>query len=505
MRHIALFSVAVLGLAGTAIAQTVINIPMDQQINVGVPGSAQSPNGDAIYIPDSQPFNDSWMEFMSDETEGYTRVHLFGNFGATGHLSGWYYGPYIDFNLAGYGELYCLGAGSTLEFDCRYLQDGASNGNPFNDAPIFARIYTYDIPNDAYQGYVDYGMVYQTGASDHCDPRPFGFPEWWHVTIDLDDLAADANCDGTDDVTTGGAYDLARISRMRFYGTDWNSGALADPSDYIDVKNIRLTLYSPPCAGDIDDDGQVSLTDLAALLSNFGQTTAATPVYSTGGFEGYAGGDLPGQDNWVDDTSNPSFGFVQVVDDPTGTGHGKVISIDPLGIDDANYLGAYRAFDAPPTSRYVIYEWDQYRNGLSDNVWMADAIAYDGWWAIQWDGGGSAGAIFPFNFNGGSMGLTDQTWQHIRYVFDTTTQVAQVFVGNDSRSAAYSGVADPDFDGIDFEVTPTAAGGEDGPIYIDNFTAGEAVALTLNGDYDDDGDVDLADLAYLLSNFGCQP
>lgn len=500
MRQLALLSGAVLSLAGTTFAQTVINIPMDQQINTGLPGTAQSPNGDAIYVPPTLP--DSWMEFMSDETEGYTRLHLFGNFADTGHLNGYYYGPYIDFNLAGYGELYFLGAGSTLEFDCRFLQD-FSNENPFNDAPIFARVYNYDIPNDAYQGYVDYGMIYQTGPNNHCAIPPFGYPEWWHVTIDLDDLAADVNCDGTDDVTTGGTPDLARISRMRFWGTDWGSGFFGDPADFIDVKNVRLTLYPPPCAGDLDDDGAVSLSDLAMLLSNFGQTTTPSPVYSTG-FDGYTNGDLPGQDGWVDDTNNTAFGLVQVVDDPTATGHGKVMSIDPVGIDDASWLGAYRQFDALPTSRYVIYEWDQYRNGLSDNVWVADSILYDGWYAIEWDGGGAAGAIFPYAFSGGSMALTDLTWQHIRYVFDQTTNVAQVFVGADSRSSAYT-VSDPDFDGIDFEVTPTAAGGEDGPIYIDNFTAGQAVALTLSGDYDNDGDVDLADLAYLLSNFGCHP
>ncbi len=502
MRRIALLSGAVL-LVGTTFAQTVIDIPMDQQINVGRPPTAQSPNSDAIYIPPTLP--DSWMEFMNDEPEGYTRVHLFGNFAITGHYNGWYYGPYIDFNLAGYDELFFLGAGSTMEFDCRFFQDAWSNPNPYQDAPIFVRVYNYDVPGDLYQGYVDYGMRYQTGSGNQCPTKPQGYPEWFHVTIDLDDLAADVNCDSTDDVTTGGVWDLARISRMRFYGTDWNSGVLADPSDFIDVKNIRLTLYAPPCPGDLNDDGETGLTDLALLLSNFGQTTTPTPVFDTGGFAAYTLGDLPGQDGWVDDTTNPAFGVVQIVDDPTGLGYGKVMAIDPPGIDDANWLGAARTFDALPTSRYVIYEWDQYRTGLSDNLWMADAVAFDGWWSLQWDGGGSAGLIYPYGFNGGNMGLTAGVWQHIRYEFDTLTNVATVRLGADYRNANYGEVADPDFDGIVFECTPTASGGEDGPLYIDNLVVGEAVALELIGDYDVDGDVDLADLAFLLSSYGCTP
>ncbi|MBI5863177.1 MAG: hypothetical protein HZB38_01425 [Planctomycetes bacterium] len=499
-----LLASAVLGLVGTSFAQTIIQIPMDQQINVGVPGTAQSPNGDAIYVPNSQPFNDSWMEFRNDETEGYCRNHLFGNFGTTGHFNGWYYGPYIDFNLAGYGELYCLGAGSTLEFDARYFQDW-TNANPYNDAPIFTRVYNYNIATDTYQGFVDYGMRYQTGPFFYCDPKPTGAPEWFHVTIDLDDLNADANCDSTDDTTTGGAFDLARVSRMRFYGTDWNSGVLGDPSDYVDVKNVKLTLYPPPCAADLNDDGQTDLSDLTLLLSNFGSSSTPVSVWDSAGFTAYTLGDLPGQDGWVDDTTVPAWGMAQVVDDPTGGGNGKVMSIDPPGIDDANWLGAARPLDTPPPQRFVILEWDQYRGSLTDNVWMADAIAFDGWWSIQWDGGGAGGPIFPYSFSGGTLTLSAGVWQHIRYEIDTNLMVAKVIVGGDSRSANYSEVTDPDVDGIVFEVVPTAAGGEDGPIYIDNLKIAQTNSLALVGDYDVDGDVDLSDLTVLLSDFGCSP
>lgn len=50
----------------------------------------------------------------------------------------------------------------------------------------------------------------------------------------------------------------------------------------ITVPQMGLLVFrhgapTPPCPADLDDDGQVSLSDLTALLSNFGLTSGATP------------------------------------------------------------------------------------------------------------------------------------------------------------------------------------------------------------------------------------
>ncbi|MCC6360126.1 MAG: hypothetical protein IT450_15385 [Phycisphaerales bacterium] len=43
------------------------------------------------------------------------------------------------------------------------------------------------------------------------------------------------------------------------------------------VDDVSLNPAAPPCPGDLDGDGDVDLSDLATLLSNFGTTGTATP------------------------------------------------------------------------------------------------------------------------------------------------------------------------------------------------------------------------------------
>lgn len=201
-----------LAAAGPAIAQTTVELPLDSQINHG--------GGDAIYIP----FGGGWISFESDATDGWTRRHM--------DNAGWY-ALEVDLELAGVGALDLSAPGSTVEFDCRYFQN---NANPYADAPIFLRLYS------AGGGWRDYGIVYQTGINWSCAPVP-DYPAWFHVQIDVGDLNADTNCDGTPDVTSSG-FDPTQVTRVRFYGTDWNyvDGA----ADWIDVKDLRIVAFSSP-------------------------------------------------------------------------------------------------------------------------------------------------------------------------------------------------------------------------------------------------------------------
>lgn len=202
----------------TAVFASLVDIPLDAQINIGRE-TAQSPSGDAIYWPIAPYYG----TFMSDEPEGYARTNM--------PQSGWYYGPYVDFYLAGLTDDWLdLSAGGTIEFDCRYFQ-GGENPNPYADAPIFVRIYTYTDDGDpgngsfeSYAGHRDYGIVY---ATQNGDPP---YPTWTHVSVDISG--------GTD----GNAFDISKVSRLRFYGTDWTGAG----QDFIDVKNLQITLVPEP-------------------------------------------------------------------------------------------------------------------------------------------------------------------------------------------------------------------------------------------------------------------
>lgn len=185
-------------------------------------------------------------------------------------------------------------------------------------------------------------------------------------------------------------------------------------------------------------------------------------LYDSGGFEALSTGSVVGQDGWIEDTSEPGmddYGEVQVVDDPTGSSMGKVLAFDAPGTA-GGWLGTERAI-GPTTKGLVTIEWDQWRADTNDNFWMSDGLAFDGWYAIQWD---SSNAIHAETF-GPSTPLTAGVWQHVKYTFDTAGDTVTVDVDGNTASGT---LTDDVFAAITFENEPTAAGGEGGPIYIDN-------------------------------------
>jgi hypothetical protein len=467
-----------------AFAETIIEIPMNEQINLGRPPTGDSPFADAIYVPAWN--TEDWITFEDNE---FCRLHLGNN--------DYYEGPHIDFYLAGYDEFDISGFRTTLDFDCRYYQDWESNADPYSDAPIFVGFYTYDIANDIYEGYREYGMVYQTGPSWQCDPIEH-YPTWYHVSVRLDDLEYDANCDGNPDVTERDNFDPTRVSRMRIWGTDWWGGMLGPMNDWVDFKNVVLMVdYPPQCAGDLDDDGDTDHSDLGILLADWDCPGTATPVYDTFGFEAYNLGDLPGQDGWEDDTSDPNYGMVQVVDDPTDSNMGKVIMLDPPGTA-GGWLGALRALDLPTTARYVLIEWDQWRPDTGDNLWYADTLDFDGWWAMQWDQNGQASSYY-FEFG---VPITTEQWQHVTYIIDTVDGTATVDIDGEKHT---SDQPDTAIDGILFEMEPTEHEGDNGPVYVDNVTISESDDYSIEcvGDLDGDNDTDHSDLGILLADWDC--
>lgn len=212
-----------------------VDIPMDQQINIGDLTNSQSPLGDAIYIPSN--FSEQ-MEFKTEGGDSFTRVKIAGG--------SWYYGPYIDFRLAGAGSL-DLSGDALVEFDARYFQPD-DNTNRYADAPIFLRMYSYADDNDTLLGWKDFGIVYATQPSWN-NPA---YPDWTHVTVDWNSAAAANN--------GANVFDPTKISRMRLYGTDWFSPANQFGS-FIDVKNFRVTTAGQP----IPEPGTMALMAMGAL------------------------------------------------------------------------------------------------------------------------------------------------------------------------------------------------------------------------------------------------
>ena len=191
-------------------------VRLDQGINLGWTTTVDSPNGDAIYWP-----SDDTGTF---EESDYARTHIYDPDGPGGEGPGWYDGPYVDFNLAGIGSI-DISQGGTFEVDCRYYQDPITNTNPYGDAPIFLCMYDYDDYGTTLNGWRDFGIFYATQQGDAPHPT------WTHKIIDLS---------GGTDTNDNGIFDPASVDYIRLYGTDWSGGG----DDFIDVKNVKITLFS---------------------------------------------------------------------------------------------------------------------------------------------------------------------------------------------------------------------------------------------------------------------
>ncbi len=207
-----------------------LRIEMDQQINLSSNGA--DPDFDAIYS-----LGGGYIMFSTTGVDDYTRMFADGNT--------WYYGPEVDFALAG-AEPISIAGGGSLQFDARYFQ-GGDNTAPYDDAPIFVRLYTDDASGN-YQGYRDLGIVYQTNSAYWLCTPVAAYPNWQHITLDLGNLLADNNCDGTPDVADVGNFDPTRVTRLRFYGTDWAGKG----QDYIDIKNVEFNTDPYPNVQGLD-------------------------------------------------------------------------------------------------------------------------------------------------------------------------------------------------------------------------------------------------------------
>lgn len=188
-----------------------VSIPMNAQINVGGT-STQSPSGNAIY----PAFNSDTQAIYADgalEPEGFTRHNM------TTTPGGWWY-QYLDLKLAGIPGVDLSAPDATISFQTRYFQDAETNTNPYGDAPVFLRAYSYADDGNTLIGYRDYGIVYATQAPLSNPP----YPAWTTVTVNV--------AGGTDSGLVA-----SNVNRIRWYGTDWSGGGF----DFVDFKNVVIT------------------------------------------------------------------------------------------------------------------------------------------------------------------------------------------------------------------------------------------------------------------------
>jgi hypothetical protein len=300
-------------------------------------------------------------------------------------------------------------------------------------------------------------------------------PGWQTFVRDLNDW---------DQTNAGGTFHSDQVYKFRL-----DSLPYGIPPYRLGISLCEIV--APECPNDLDGDDDVDLSDLALLLSEYGCQASTTTLYDSGGFESFVPGDLEGQDGWE---ALCGAGLHQIIVDPTGGDMGQILQLDAAYTDDL--VAVQRLLGVPVIDGAIIYDWDQYRPDLDENIWVCDDYAYDGWWSLEWD---QTGDVVPAPQWGGGIPLTADIWQHIRFNLDLTNETAAVNV--DGGEPLSVGWTFDEINGIEFEIQGTDAGADHGPVYLDNVVVTLREACPI--DYDGDGDTDLADLAELLASYGC--
>jgi hypothetical protein len=222
--------------------------PMDAQIN-----HFGDPAFDVITVPDDDG------TFGGEFIDGHFNVYPFGE--------DWWYGPVISLVNDCNGPRDLSDPNLRLQFDARYFQDPLDYDvnpdlDPYDDAPIFVRM--YDIDGNA----GGLGIVY--GPSHDYDPIP-DFPEdvpWQTVIAPLT-----LDPDWTDD-----GFDQTQVVAFEFYGTDW--GGLGASEVAIDAVQVRAVL--PPVAdAGVDTEVMGTCGDTVSVLVDGSASTPGEAAIDT--------------------------------------------------------------------------------------------------------------------------------------------------------------------------------------------------------------------------------
>lgn len=215
---------------------------------------------------------------------------------------------------------------------------------------------------------------------------------------------------------------------------------------------------------------------IVAALAALTLPAHAVTLIDTGGFEGFAAGDIAGQHGWQN--SGYHMGGSQAINPATITtapGHGNVLEFSNTG--DSQTPIELNFADISSTYRYAQASFDFYRDGsgLYNNLvfWPNGNNPWGGW---IWDNAANApvGKIMPFGFGNGTVNQTPNTWTNITVQFDIlngrgTSWVNGVMVDNniDIGKGEFTGWYFSDNNTVDQGRSPGAVGQK---AYVDNFT-----------------------------------
>jgi hypothetical protein len=233
-----------------------------------------------------------WWPGYSEVAEIYVGEDIYGT--PTDYTSGymiigqsWYHGPWVRLLKTCYGTVDLSAQYMHLKFTARYFQDAANwacdpndPNNPdcphaYQDAPIMVTL------RDAYGKRGCLGICYGPNFYDPTidgQPNPlYGhqYPEWLNVDVNIADGLANHPGVGAD-ITEAG-FDLSKVVRIEFHGTDWGG----DGWDETNIKDLWIGVVAPPvCVGDLNCDGTISFGDInpfVLYLSTFAAWQGAFP------------------------------------------------------------------------------------------------------------------------------------------------------------------------------------------------------------------------------------
>jgi hypothetical protein len=226
----------------------------------------------------------------------------------------------------------------------------------------------------------------------------------------------------------------------------------------------------------------VCVVGLAAGLLSLGTVAnAAAEVFSTGGFEGYDIGTVVGQSIaggasggavWQSDSAGEAD--PDVVLDPTASGRGKVLRLDPKGQTTRTWTGAWLGLDdlVAKGHKQVVVSWDQYRTTLNQAIFSNDAPDLESWFAFEFPLAFGGPRLYPNGIvSDPGLLLKSGVWQTVTIGLDFETHRLWGRL-SDASSPQGDLVQNIEFEGdmmrgVNFEAFGTDLGAPNGPNYID--------------------------------------
>jgi hypothetical protein len=261
-----------------------VELPMDTQINY-------SNYGKAIYQPvyGTDPLYPWWSGY-SEVAEIYVGVDIYGNptNWTTGYMlvgQSWYHGPWVRLLKTCYGTQDLSDPDARLKFTARYFQDADNwacdpadpncSPKPYQDAPIMVTL------RDTYGKRGCLGVCYGPNFYDqYIDGQPnplYGqqYPLWLNIDVNIQEMLA--THPGVGDDLSDDGFDLSKVVRIEFMGTDWGGTGW----DETNIRDLWVSVEAPAvCTGDLNCDGSINFGDInpfVQYVSNYAAWVNAHP------------------------------------------------------------------------------------------------------------------------------------------------------------------------------------------------------------------------------------